>query len=85
MRKSVLPNSLLNGAARKGFQGVPSPPHPVSCGKCITVEGSECRVRLAKQHLQHMTAFAVVAMVSFERGIDCSISNLNDGLELGVS
>jgi predicted O-methyltransferase YrrM len=47
------------------------------------VEDNECRIRLAKQHLQHMTFFAVVGMVSFERGIDCSISTLNDGLKLG--
>lgn len=49
------------------------------------VKGSECRIWLAKRHLQHVTSFAAVVMVSFERGIDCIFSTLNDGLELEVS
>jgi predicted O-methyltransferase YrrM len=53
-----------------------------SCGRFITVEGSESRARLAKRHLQQVTPSAEVVIASFERGMDCILPTLNDGLDL---
>lgn len=69
----------LGGAA--GISGCYLASSP-SCVRFVTVEGSESRARLAKNHLRQVTSYAEVVVRSFEQGLDKILPTLDNGLDL---